>query len=138
MPDSNLREFDLPAKDLLRSLLRASEVATRPHYSGLIASALSRLINGHGMSSACEGARADQGQQNAAFGVHQFRVRLPGDPIEYRVLVAPSSAPISINGVAVDAHFSVPLSGFHPVNAERAAEINRNYVAAMQRDPRLD
>ena len=25
-----------------------------------------------------------------------------------------------------------------PVNAERAAEIDRNYTAAMQRDPRLD
>ena len=52
----------------------------------------------------------DQHQSNALFGVHQLRIRRPGDPTVYRVLVAPAGAPIQIGSIPVDAHFSRPIT----------------------------
>lgn len=72
---------------------------TQPHYSGLLANAIRRALIEF----------VDQRQANATYGVHQLRVRLPDDPTVYRVLIAPSDAPIMIGGVGVDAHFAEPI-----------------------------
>lgn len=88
------------------------------HYTGLISHALRQLIAGQSIPDAAEGIVADQPQQNAAYGVHQFRVLLPDDANIYRVIIAPADAPIAINGIPADEHFSEPLNR---ANARSAA-----------------
>lgn len=84
------------AEDIMRSL--------RPVYPGAIASSIVRLLN-------LQGARADQHQANGAYGVHQVRVRLPGDPTIYRVIVAPADAPLQVGQLPIDQHFIEPING---------------------------
>ena len=74
-------------------------------YPGEVAS---MIVKGLGAMLPIE-RQPDQHQANGLYGVHQLRVRLPGDPTVYRVLIAPADAPISIGGVAADHHFSEPL-----------------------------
>src|SRR5438105_2032015 len=79
------------------------------HYTGLLASTISRLLNVEAPPAAFEGADAYEHQQNAAYGVHQLAVKQAGDPRLYRVIVAPAEAPITIGDVRADQHFAYPL-----------------------------
>lgn len=60
------------------------------HHAGIITHGIAKLLY------RLVGVRADEHQQNAMYGAHQLRVRLPNDPTEYRAIVAPANAPISI------------------------------------------
>jgi len=51
----------------------------------------------------------DGHQCNGAYGVHQARVQLAGDPTTYRLIIAPADAPITINGRPIGEHFAQPL-----------------------------
>jgi len=48
----------------------------------------------------------DQHQSNGAYGIHQARVRINDDGTAYRLIIAPADAPITVNGVPIDNHFS--------------------------------
>jgi hypothetical protein len=95
------------------------------HYSGLVTAAIRRSINGERPINGAEGMRADQDQSNGAYGIKQLRVRLPGDPNVYRILIAPGDAPIMVHGRPIDEHFAQSLLEGLPrdgIVVERMAE----------------
>jgi hypothetical protein len=73
-------------------------------YCGAIARFIGQTFNN------ARAGTVDQHQSNALYCVHQLRVRLPGDPVQYRVLIAPEDAPVAIGGVPVDEHFAEPIT----------------------------
>ena len=75
----------------------------RPHYTGHIMALLRRATRGGEVTVAYP-------QQNGIYGIHQALVMLDGDPVEYRLLLAPADAPICIHGLSIDAHFPRALS----------------------------
>lgn len=50
-------------------------------------------------------------QSNGAFGIHQAALRLTGDPVLYRIIIAPADAPLEVNGRPIGDHFAAPLGG---------------------------
>lgn len=79
----------------------------RLHYAGMVAFIVRRNFP-------AEYGATDQHQQNAMYGLHQMRVRLPDDPTVYRLIVAPANAPIFVgreNQIPIDQHFLEPIDG---------------------------
>jgi hypothetical protein len=80
------------------------------HFTGSIMRDIVRRING------ADGITVDQQQQNAFFGIHQVRVRIPDDPRPYRLVLAPADAPLSATvsdvgpGIPLDSHMAHPIS----------------------------
>jgi exoribonuclease R len=70
----------------------------RLHYTGMIAGLIKRAWP-------AQWGTIDQHQQNAMYGVHQMRVRLPDDPVVYRMILAPADAPIFVGKIPADSHF---------------------------------
>jgi len=75
----------------------------RQHFTGLILSTIRRACR-------CSDVTIHYGQQNGAYGVHQALVKLGGDPLDYRLILAPADAPIAINGRPIDEHFAGRLT----------------------------
>lgn len=78
------------------------------------------IYPGHIISSICAALRfvGSQGprdvaisdhQANGAYGVHQAKAKIAGDPTVYRIIVAPADAPITINGRPIGEHFAQPI-----------------------------
>ena len=90
---------------LIREALRLPATAPlQAVYTGAIARFIAQTLNN------ARDATVDQHQSNGAHCVHQLRVRLPGDPTVYRVLIATAETPISIGTVAADDHFGEPIA----------------------------
>jgi hypothetical protein len=98
-----------PGSAALEFAVRIVRHPPRTVYSLLVTSAIWRLLKGSPLPVDAIGIEADQLQSNGLYCVHQMRVRLPGDPQRYRVIIAPADAPITIGGVPADQHFSEPL-----------------------------
>ena len=92
----------------------------KTHYTGLVTRWIERMMNKGSIPweitpDDSDRPRADQHQQNGGWGIHQLRVRLPGDDTVYRVLVAPADAPIfvgrgpHVDGCPIDQHFVEPI-----------------------------
>lgn len=82
-----------------------------PHYTGVILAGIARAVNADRTAE----ATIDQRQQNAAYGIHQARVTIDGDPRPYRLILAPADAPIGLphsgDRIApIDQHFAERLS----------------------------
>ena len=74
---------------------------TLRHFSGMLTSLIGALLKERDVS-------ADQHQANGLHGIHQLRVRLPNDPVIYRVIVCPADAPLWVdrdNPWPIDNHF---------------------------------
>jgi hypothetical protein len=90
---------------LIREALRGAPTVPLPSvYCGAIARFIRQTFNN------ARAGTVDQHQSSALYCVHQLRVRLPGDPVQYRVLIAPEDAPVAIGGVPVDEHFAEPIT----------------------------
>ena len=79
------------------------------HFSGFIVSRIANAMNALARTAADNAITIDNHQQNAAHGIHQARVRLAGDPTVYRMILAPSDAPIEFGGREAATYFSRPL-----------------------------
>ncbi|HEX3884777.1 MAG TPA: hypothetical protein VHW66_19140 [Stellaceae bacterium] len=110
MPDTVTAEYALP--EFLRPVTTGK---LKPIYSFLIACGLRRFVNGERGPEEFSGATADEHQSNGAWGIHQLRLRLPFDDQDYRVIIAPANAPITVGGIPVDQHFSYPLGALPAV-----------------------
>jgi hypothetical protein len=75
----------------------------RQHFTGLILATIRQ---------ACRATevKVHHGQQNGSYGVHQALVKLDSDPTDYRLILAPANAPITINGRPIDEHFAKELN----------------------------
>lgn len=76
-------------------------------YSGFIVSKIRDWARKEPLST--DRITVDNHQCNGSYGVHQARVQLAGDPTTYRLIIAPSDAPITINGRPIGEHFAQPL-----------------------------
>lgn len=79
------------------------------HYTAYILATIRSALKSGDNVSLADRVTLDNHQQNGAYGVHQQRVRLAGDPLTYRLILAPADAPIEINGWPIGDHFALPL-----------------------------
>jgi len=79
------------------------------HFTGFIMSRIRNAMNALATTAPDNAITIDNHQQNAAHGIHQARVRLAGDPIVYRMVLAPSDAPIEFSGRDAATYFARPL-----------------------------
>lgn len=79
------------------------------HFTGHIAAVIRGEINAVTKAAGGDGVTIDRMQQNGTYGVQQARVTLTGDPLTYRLIIAPADAPITINGRPIGRHFAKPL-----------------------------
>lgn len=79
------------------------------HFTGFILSRIRNAMNALATTAADNGITIDNHQQNGAHGIHQARVRLAGDPTVYRLILAPSDAPIEFGGRDAATYFARPL-----------------------------
>lgn len=93
------------ANQIANELRAATDAVSKlkPVFCNLIAQAIRVTLD-------LPGAVIDQHQANGLWCIHQLRVRLPGDPQLYRVIIAPAEAPIFIGKTPADEHFSDPIA----------------------------
>lgn len=85
-------------------LASMASLATMPRvFTGLVSHTLRKALSGTDLT-------VDQPQSNGMWAVHQFRLQRPGDPMAYRVIIAPANAPVFIGEVSADLHFAEPLA----------------------------
>lgn len=68
------------------------------HFTGLILSTIRRALAPH-----ADSLRAYDWRSNAVFGAHQAIIEFDGQ--EYRMILAPIDAPVTIGGRLADEHF---------------------------------
>jgi len=76
----------------------------RQHFAGLVLATMKRACAQHGVA-------ISNRQGNGAHGVYQARVNMDGDPSDYRLILAPADAPITLYGRPIDDAFAAPLLG---------------------------
>ncbi len=81
-------------------------------HTGFIMGTIRNLLRSNPMPG--DRVTLDNLQQNATHGIWQGRVTLAGDPVTYRLILAPEDAPIGIIGgadhnIRIGDHFPRPL-----------------------------
>lgn len=79
------------------------------HFTGFIMSRIRNAMSALADINGADGITIDNHQSNGAYGIHQARVRLAGDPTVYRLILAPSDAPIEFGGRDAATYFARPL-----------------------------
>lgn len=74
------------------------------HFAGHIMARICAAMRDEGREG--DGIAVSNLQQNSLYGVQQARVMLEGDPVAYRLILAPADAPIEIDGRPIGDHFS--------------------------------
>lgn len=81
------------------------------HFAGLVLSRLVRATEHQWATGEAMGNRLtiSNRQSNGSHGIYQALLTLEGDPNNYRLILAPANAPITINGRPIGEHFAKPL-----------------------------